>query len=63
MSNYDNFNPTIPETEEIIAPEVLPPLPEDDEPQGKRVLKKEKKEKPRVPPKKKTVKVNKKPFV
>lgn len=29
MSNYDNFNPTIPDTEELHGVDTLPPLPEE----------------------------------
>ena len=63
MSNYDNFNPTIPDTEEIVRQEPLPPLPPDNEQPEKRVERKSRKTGSRSAAKKQPKKKEKKPFV
>lgn len=63
MSNYDNFNPTIPDTEEIVRQEPLPPLPPDNEQPEKRVERKGRKTGSRAAAKKQPKKKEKKPFV
>lgn len=62
MSNYDNFNPTIPDTEEIVRQEPLPPLPPDNEQPEKRIERKGRKTGARAAAKKQPKKKDKKPF-
>jgi len=63
MRNYDNFNPTIPEAEEIARQEPLPSPNLDNEPQDKRADRKGKKPRPRSSSKKQNKKTENKPFV